>query len=74
MVPLKKNFDPLDTHGQGFIEGNAWNYGLYVPQNIDHLVELMGGKDHSAPSLDSLFTMELADKYIEKTKILHVMA
>src|SRR5690606_31875248 len=23
---FKKEFDPLDTHGQGFIEGNAWNY------------------------------------------------
>ena len=25
---FRENFDPLDTHGQGFIEGNAWNYGL----------------------------------------------
>jgi len=65
---FKKEFDPLDTHGQGFIEGNAWNYGLYVPQNIPHLIELMGGKERFSKYLDSLFTMELEDKYIEKNE------
>ena len=65
---FKKEFDPLDTHGQGFIEGNAWNYGLYVPQDIDNLIKLMGGKDKFSTHLDSLFTMELADKYIEKNE------
>ncbi|RAJ23032.1 putative alpha-1,2-mannosidase [Gelidibacter algens] len=65
---FKKEFDPLDTHGQGFIEGNAWNYGFYVPQNIDHLIELMGGKDRFSRHLDSLFTMKLEDKYIEKNE------
>jgi predicted alpha-1,2-mannosidase len=56
----------MDTHGQGFIEGNAWNYGLYVPQNIDKMVEMMGGKEKFTQHLDSLFTMQIADKYIEK--------
>ncbi|HUR98239.1 MAG TPA: GH92 family glycosyl hydrolase, partial [Pyrinomonadaceae bacterium] len=28
-----KNFDPLKTEGQGFIEGNSWNYSLYVPHD-----------------------------------------
>ena len=65
---FKKEFDPLDTHGQGFIEGNAWNYGLYVPQNIDLRIELMGGKEHFTQHLDSLFTMKLEDKYIEKNE------
>jgi len=65
---FKKEFDPLDIHGQGFIEGNAWNYGLYVPQNIDHMIELMGGKERFTQHLDSLFTMELQDKYIEKNE------
>ncbi len=54
----------MDTHGQGFIEGNAWNYGLYVPQNIDGMIEMMGGKDKFTNHLDSLFNMELDDKYI----------
>lgn len=64
----KKDFDPLDTHGQGFIEGNAWNYGLYVPQGIDQMIELMGGKDKFSDHLDSLFSMELDEKYIAKTE------
>ncbi|TYP99371.1 putative alpha-1,2-mannosidase [Tenacibaculum adriaticum] len=65
---FKKEFDPLDTHGQGFIEGNAWNYGLYVPQDIPKMVDLMGGKQRIGQFLDSLFTMELDDKYIANTE------
>ena len=26
-------FDPMSTHDQGFIEGNAWNYSLFVPDD-----------------------------------------
>ena len=50
---FKKEFDPLDTHGQGFIEGNAWNYGLYIPQNVDNMIALMGGKERFTQHLDS---------------------
>ena len=39
---FREDFDPMDTHGQGFIEGNAWNYGLYVPQDIDKMIEYDG--------------------------------
>ena len=63
---FRENFDPMDTHGQGFIEGNAWNYGLYVPQNIDNMVAIMGGKQRFSQHLDSLFTMEIEEKYIAK--------
>ena len=63
---FRKNFDPLDTHGQGFIEGNAWNYGLYVPHQLDKMVAMMGGTERFSQHLDSLFTMELEDKYIEQ--------
>jgi predicted alpha-1,2-mannosidase len=61
---FRENFDPMDTHGQGFIEGNAWNYGLYVPQNIDNMVDMMGGKERFTQHLDSLFTMDIDEKYI----------
>lgn len=61
---FRANFDPMDTHGQGFIEGNAWNYGLYVPQNIDEMVNMMGGKKRFTQHLDSLFTMAIDEKYI----------
>ncbi len=63
---FRKNFDPLDTHGQGFIEGNAWNYGLYVPHQLDKMIQMMGGNERFSQHLDSLFTMELDDKFIEK--------
>jgi predicted alpha-1,2-mannosidase len=63
---FRKDFDPKDTHGQGFIEGNAWNYGLYVPHDINKMIEMMGGKDMFTSKLDSLFNMEIEDKYIEK--------
>ncbi len=65
---FKQEFDPMDTHGQGFIEGNAWNYGLYVPQNIPKMIEMMGGKESFTKRLDSLFTTEIADKYISKNE------
>jgi predicted alpha-1,2-mannosidase len=65
---FKKDFDPMDTHGQGFIEGNAWNYGLYVPQNLDGMIEMMGGKECMTRHLDSLFTIRIEDKYIEKNE------
>ena len=64
----KKEFDPMDTHGQGFIEGNAINYGLYVPQNVDKLIEMMGGKNKFSKHLDEIFTTEIDDKYIEKNE------
>ncbi|HAQ38277.1 MAG TPA: sugar hydrolase [Saprospirales bacterium] len=65
---FRKDFDPMDTHGQGFIEGNAWNYGLYVPQDIPAMIEMMGGKTFLTRRLDSLFTMQIEDKYIEKNE------
>jgi len=65
---FRKNYDPLDTYGQGFIEGNAWNYGLYVPQEIDTMINMMGGKNRFSEHLDSLFTMYLDDKYIENNE------
>ncbi|PVY40243.1 GH92 family glycosyl hydrolase [Pontibacter virosus] len=64
----KKEFDPLDTHGQGFIEGNSWNYSLYVPHDPAQMIAMMGGKTRFAQHLDSLFTMELPDKYFENTE------
>ncbi|WP_108866212.1 GH92 family glycosyl hydrolase [Aquimarina aquimarini] len=63
---FRKKFDPLDTHGQGFIEGNAWNYGLYVPHQLDKMIKMMGGNERFSQHLDSLFTMKLDDKFIEK--------
>jgi predicted alpha-1,2-mannosidase len=65
---FKKNFDPLSTSGQGFIEGNSWNYSLFVPQDPSSLVQLMGGKLKFTRYLDTLFTMHLPDKFFAETE------
>ncbi len=64
----RTDFDKLSTHGQGFIEGNAWNYSLYVPHNPQNLIELMGGKKAFEQHLDSLFNQHLDDHYFENTE------
>ena len=65
---FRKNFDVLETDGQGFIEGNAWNYSLYVPQDPKALINIMGGEKKFIPHLDSLFTMHLPDEFFEHTE------
>jgi len=65
---FKRDFDALDTHGQGFIEGNSWNYSLFIPHNPTALVNIYGGPKKFAAHLDSLFTMHLSDKYFEDTE------
>ncbi|MCC7317878.1 MAG: GH92 family glycosyl hydrolase [Bacteroidales bacterium] len=64
----KKNFDPFDTHGQGFIEGNALNYGLYVPHQLDTMIAMMGGKESFSNHLDMIFNTPIEDKYIIKNE------
>jgi predicted alpha-1,2-mannosidase len=56
-------FDPLSTEGQGFIEGNAWNYSLYIPQSPARLIDFYGGKKKFVAHLDSLFTYQLDEKH-----------
>ncbi|MCD8538955.1 MAG: GH92 family glycosyl hydrolase, partial [Leadbetterella sp.] len=65
---FRKDFDVLDTHGQGFIEGNTWNYSLYVPHNPGALKEVMGGDKRFTAYLDSLFTMHLPDEFFAHTE------
>jgi predicted alpha-1,2-mannosidase len=63
-----KNFDPLKTEGQGFIEGNSWNYSLYVPHDPDAMIAMMGGKQKFAAHLDELFSMNLPDSFFAETE------
>jgi predicted alpha-1,2-mannosidase len=65
---FREDFDVLSTNGQGFIEGNAWNYSLYVPQDPEGLIALSGGNKRFVRHLDSLFTMELPDKFFAETE------
>ncbi|REH01600.1 GH92 family glycosyl hydrolase [Flavobacterium aquicola] len=65
---FKKEFDALSTNGQGFIEGNSWNYSFFAPHNPEALINLMGGKKLFASRLDTLFTMHLPDSFFAETE------
>lgn len=64
----KEPFDPLNTHGEGFIEGNSWNYSFHVPHDVNGLIHQMGGEKRFIERLDSLFTMHLPEKYYADTE------
>lgn len=65
---FKKDFDPLQTHGEGFIEGNSWNFSFHVPHDMAGIIRLMGGDKKFVKRLDELFTMDLPKKYYEKNE------
>lgn len=65
---FREKFDPLQTHDQGFIEGNAWNYSLHVPHDPEGMIAMMGGKEKFARYLDQLFTMHLPDEFFAETE------
>lgn len=65
---FKKEFDVLQTDGQGFIEGNSWNFSFFVPHNPAALVQQMGGPAKFAARLDTLFSMHLPDKFFAETE------
>ncbi len=65
---FKKEFDVLSTHGQGFIEGNSWNYSFFVPHDPMSLMAQMGGKKKFAARLDTLFNMHLPDEFFKDTE------
>lgn len=53
-------FDPLKFGANGgypFTEGNAWQYGWYVPHDIPALISLTGGKKAFEKKLDTFFTL-----------------
>lgn len=51
-------FDPkaVSILNQGdFTEGNSWQYTFYVPQDVNTLIEMMGGDEKFCTKLDTLF-------------------
>jgi len=47
-------FKPNEVN-YNYTEANSWQYSFYVPQDINGLIELHGGKQIFAKKLDSLF-------------------
>lgn len=52
-----KEFIPKD-YTPYFCESNAWQYFWSVPQNIEGLIKVVGGKDAFEKKLDSMFTLK----------------
>lgn len=49
-------FDPARAGaGSGFTEGNAWQYSWYQPQDVQGLIDLLGGKQQLIARLDAMF-------------------
>lgn len=65
---FKIDFDPLQTHGEGFIEGNSWNFSFHVPHDVYGIMDLMGGEAVFLDRLNKLFEMHLPKKYYEKNE------
>jgi predicted alpha-1,2-mannosidase len=49
-------FDPFEVNFN-YTEANAWQYNFFVPQDINGLVQLMGGDNEFEKQLDKLFTV-----------------
>ena len=60
---FKPDMDPLQTYGEGFIEGNSWNFSFHVPHDVKGLMSVMGGEAVFRERLDKLFTMHLPERY-----------
>ncbi len=56
-------FDPIYSQYEAdYTEGNAWQYTWYVPQDVQGLINLMGGDAKFVEKLDSLFIIKTTDK------------
>lgn len=61
----KESFDVKMTFGEGFIEGNSWNFSFHVPHDVYGVMKLMGGEKSFRSKLDELFYQDLDPKYYE---------
>ena len=52
---FSSGFTP-DAYTEDICESNAWQYFWYVPQDLDGLIDLVGGRYNFAEKLDSMFT------------------
>lgn len=61
-------FDPREVNFN-YTEANCWQYSFYVPQDMDHFTQLLGGKLGLDKKLDGLFTAETATTGREQSDI-----
>ena len=68
-------FDPRlvgKGNNRHYTEGNAWQYTWFVPQDVQGLINLMGGKEKIISKLDSLFIMssEIPETQLDVTGLI----
>ena len=50
-------FDPVSVQRpSNYVEGNAWQWAWFVPQDVEGLMELVGGQKYFEAHLDTMFT------------------
>ena len=50
-------FDPVSVQRpSNYVEGNAWQWAWFVPQDVEGLMKLVGGQKYFEAHLDTLFT------------------
>ena len=59
----KEPFDVKQTYGEGFIEGNSWNFSFHVPHDVPGDIRAMGGEKEFLRKLDVLFGEDLPEIY-----------
>jgi len=57
--------------GDAFTEGNSWHYTWSVFQDIEGLINLMGGKDYFTEKLDSVFKVPPVFDYSYYGQVIH---
>ncbi len=55
-------FDPFKSKNVLYSEGNAWQYNWLVPQDVNGLIGLLGGKEAFNQRLDQFFTLPFQDE------------
>jgi predicted alpha-1,2-mannosidase len=60
---FRRPFDPAQAGAEsGFTEGNAWQYSWYQPQDVQGLINLLGGKQKLIAKLDAMFDAKVDPK------------
>ncbi len=60
-------FSPLSSErpiAKDYAEGNAWQYLWLAPQDVDGLIELLGGEDRFVARLDSFFILDSEEEEV----------
>ncbi len=64
---FEPQFSPLASErplAKDYAEGNAWQYLWLVPQDVEGLIELLGGEDQFIVRLDSFFLIETENEEV----------